>query len=352
MYSVTQRISMIKQPYGGYLPVKELKTVKIDDGKKLNDNENIHASLVGIAVDYLTRFMVGSEKEEAFKISLLGAQLLDKMLGESKYLKEAIILLDKISGLDDLSIINACKLSGFDVVVRSSIMGYKPIEDINPDNATIYNIKTMVDRSIEFWKEYGPVISEGFTFEGGYTDIISVGDGDYLTSDTLWDFKVSKYNPTSKQTLQILIYYLMGKHSIHKEFDEIKKLGLYNPRKNVIRYVSIDEIQGDTIKEVCLNVIGYKLEDLKIDELLLSENQETFIDPLNINDIVESSRKKRMRAIIQMDDESHIIKIYESVSEAAKTIGLNSKTIRDAANGKSKHAGGYCWKYADEVCEK
>lgn len=353
MYSVTQRIAMTKQPYGGYLPVRNFKTVKLDDEKKLNDNENIHASLIGIAVDYLTRFMIGTAKKEAFKISLGGAFLLDKMLGESKYLKKAIILLDKVKGLDDLSIINACKLSGFDVVVRSGIIGYKPIENINPDKSTIYNIRIMVERSKEFLGKYGPVISGGFTFEGGYTDIISKGDGDYLTADTLWDFKVSKYNPTSKQTLQILIYYLMGKHSIHKEFDHIKKLGLYNPRKNVIRYVNIDKIPLDTIKEVCLNVIGYKLKDLKIDELLLDENHEEFMDPLSINikDIVETSRKKGMRAIIQMDDECHIIKIYESVTKAAKTIGLNSKTIRDAAKGKYKHAGGYCWKYVDEVDE-
>jgi hypothetical protein len=33
---------------------------------------------------------------------------------------------------------------------------------------------------------------DGFTFEGGYTDTVSKGDGDLTTADTLWDFKVSK----------------------------------------------------------------------------------------------------------------------------------------------------------------
>lgn len=73
MYSVTKRISMVKQPYGGYLNKKQFEVTIIDDGRTLNEVENIHASLVGLAVDYLTRFMMGTPVEEAFKISLQGA---------------------------------------------------------------------------------------------------------------------------------------------------------------------------------------------------------------------------------------------------------------------------------------
>ena len=77
---------------------------------------------------------------------------------------------------------------------------------------------------------------DGFTFEGGYTDIVSSGDGDYLTEDTLWDFKVSKEEPKSKYTLQLLMYYIMGCHSIHPEFQKIEKLGIFNPRKTKFIY--------------------------------------------------------------------------------------------------------------------
>lgn len=258
MYSVTQRIAKIKQPYGGYLPVKKLKTIKLNDGKELNNNENIHVSLIGMAVDYLTRFLIGSDKKEAFQISLRGAYILGKLTDKSETLMKAVVLLDGINGLDDTSIRNACKLSGFDVVLRSGPMGYRPIEEIDPNEDTISNIRTMVERSIEFWENYGPIVLDGFTFEGGYTDIISAGDGDYLTADTLWDFKVSKNKPTSKQTLQILVYYLMGKHSVHKEFDSINKLGLYNPRKNVVYYIDVAEIPETIIEEVCTEVIGYR----------------------------------------------------------------------------------------------
>ena len=60
MVSVTQRIKQIKQPRGGYLPVKAFTVTTLDDGQVLNPEESIAASLVGTAVDYLSRFMDGT----------------------------------------------------------------------------------------------------------------------------------------------------------------------------------------------------------------------------------------------------------------------------------------------------
>ena len=97
MVSVTQRIKQIKQPRGGYLPVKTFTVTTLDDGQVLNLEESIAASLVGTAVDYLSRFMDGTAVEEAFEISLLGARA---MRMEAK----AFGLLDDIKELDDLSI--------------------------------------------------------------------------------------------------------------------------------------------------------------------------------------------------------------------------------------------------------
>lgn len=74
MYSVTKRISMIKQPRGGYINKKDFVVIQFEDGIKLNENENINAGLVGLAVDYMTRFMMGTKREVAFSISLIGAR--------------------------------------------------------------------------------------------------------------------------------------------------------------------------------------------------------------------------------------------------------------------------------------
>lgn len=55
------------------------------------------------------------------------------------------------------------------------------------------------------------------------------------------------------------------------------------------------------------------------------------------------------RSIIQMNDDGSIIKKYISIAEAVRQTGINSKSIRDAAKGVQKHAGGYCWKYEDDT---
>lgn len=254
MASVTQRIKQIKQPYGGYLKPSVFEEIRLNDGKELGE-ENIHSSLVGLAVDYLTRTEMGALPEDAFKISLMGATL----IGEYQKARK---LLDKISGVDDVSIRSACRLVGYDVVFRAGVNGFKNVDGINPDGATIENIRVMVKRAIEFFNQYGPVVKDGFTFEGGYTEIIDSGDGDFLTRDTLWDFKVSKNKINSSQTLQLLIYYIMGSHSVHSEFDGIKNLGIFNPRLNVVYLYPIGKIDVGVIKSIEEEVICYNNESM------------------------------------------------------------------------------------------
>ena len=58
-------------------------------------------------------------------------------------------------------------------------------------------------------------------------------------------------------TLQLLIYYLMGRRSIHPEFQTIENLGIFNPRQNTIYQLPISEISDEVIKEVETVVIGY-----------------------------------------------------------------------------------------------
>jgi len=75
-------------------------------------------------------------------------------------------------------------------------------------------------------------------------------------------------------------------------------------------------------------------------------------EPISTNNQQENTRivknmKKRSnsREIIQMDDDENIISQFDSISAAVKQTGINSKSIRDAANGIQKHAGGYVWRY-------
>lgn len=60
---------------------------------------------------------------------------------------------------------------------------------------------------------------------------------------------------------------------------------------------------------------------------------------------VSVPKKPRGRAILQMDDNGNIIKEFDSITAAVQEIGVSSKSIRDAANGVQKRAGGYHWMY-------
>ena len=82
MASVTGRIKEIKQPRGGYIKVSAFDTIPMDDDVILNSEENISASVIGMAVDYLTRFVMGNDIKEAFKISLLGANAAELLYGK------------------------------------------------------------------------------------------------------------------------------------------------------------------------------------------------------------------------------------------------------------------------------
>ncbi len=267
MYSVTGRARSYKQPYGGFLRPSEFETTTIDDGFSVVGDENVHAAVVGMAVDYLTRYMMGDRIEEAFAISILGYRNRINELGKDLEIKDKQnridigSLLDEITGTDDISIISACKAVTYDVWYRYGNPGNNvkgPLET-NPNEATINNIRIMVNRCIVFWKMNGPIVSAGFTFDpSGYTDIVSAGDGDYLTEDTLWDLKVLKAKPTSKHTLQILMYLLMGLHSGKREFKLITRIGIYNPRLNMAFVIPISSISEETIKTVEKDVIGYK----------------------------------------------------------------------------------------------
>ena len=97
-----------------------------------------------------------------------------------------------------------------------------------------------------------------FTFEpGGYTETVRSGDGDYLTNDTLWDLKVSKHKPTGSDTLQLLMYWIMGQHSGQDIFKNITNIGIFNPRLNMVFTYDVSKLPPNIIKEVEDEVICY-----------------------------------------------------------------------------------------------
>lgn len=143
--SVTERAKDVEQPRGGYVKRVDFEEIPLGPGEEtLHEDENVHASLIGMAVDYLTRFILTGDLEDSFKISILGAKKINKIRTANRLLKG-------ISGLDDQSIINAIKLSGFDVIYRGNIFGYVPVNQIKPTSITAENVRTMVQRTVKYF---------------------------------------------------------------------------------------------------------------------------------------------------------------------------------------------------------
>jgi len=248
MVSVTQRIGQIKQPRGGYLPISKFEVIQLDDGRTLGE-DSVSGATIGMVVDYLSRWEFTGDKEDAFHISLRGALRADRE-------KEGKKLFDGIKDMTDPSIVNACKLVGFDSYARGVFLDYDP-ESVNADKETCQNIRILVDRVREFHRRFGAATLEGFNLMGGYSKVVDRGDGDFLTEDTLWDLKVMKKDPESKHTLQLLMYYIMGKRSVHEEFKSVTKLGFFNPRLNRIHIIDASKIDPEIIKAVENDVICY-----------------------------------------------------------------------------------------------
>jgi hypothetical protein len=76
------------------------------------------------------------------------------------------------------------------------------------------------------------------------------------------------------------------------------------------------------------------------------EKEEKILQKVNIKPKIQ--KKQIGRAIIQFSKDMNLIKKYDSIANAVRESGVNSKSIRDAANGVQKHAGGYIWKYSDD----
>jgi len=97
-----------------------------------------------------------------------------------------------------------------------------------------------------------------------------------------------------------------------------------------------------------LDAINKQKEENKKEKTVEVEMQEQ----KSVENIAEIENEPQLpgmaRPMYQLNDDGEIIGEYESLSAAIRATGINSKSIRDAASGVQKHAGGYKWAYKDE----
>ncbi|MBR3058295.1 MAG: hypothetical protein IKG93_10065 [Clostridiales bacterium] len=91
----------------------------------------------------------------------------------------------------------------------------------------------------------------------GYTRVVTAGDGDILTEDTMYDMKVSKNKPTSKESLQLLMYWIMGKHSQMFIYQNTRFITLLNPKRGEVYTMDTSLIDRGVIESVERDIICY-----------------------------------------------------------------------------------------------
>lgn len=100
-------------------------------------------------------------------------------------------------------------------------------------------------------------------------------------------------------------------------------------------------------KAIQLIIKEQEIEEIKMQKLKEKELRKAQKELEKENKVSQPKQPVEGRHIYQMDDNKNILREFISISEATRETGINSKSIRDAANGIQKHAGGYVWKYKD-----
>ena len=109
MTTVTRRVKEVTQPRGGYINPRSMRAKQLDDGKPSpldHKIENLHPTLVGTAVDYLSRLANGADPHDAFAVSLMGA---NNIGGAARTAAEVAVASLTPGKIDGYAIIAACK---------------------------------------------------------------------------------------------------------------------------------------------------------------------------------------------------------------------------------------------------
>jgi hypothetical protein len=254
-----------KQPRGGYVPIRLFDEYLICEEEFLNDEENLDPGLVGTAVSLMARKLLVPKARQSESLqdlmesqitraAILGARHMEQLGCGSE--AEARELAKAVRDLSDESIVAACQLSRFESCYRAGKGAYVDAEKATPDAATIENIRVMVKRAIDALRGHGGVTGLGVSFRGAYTKKVDSGDADLTTAGTVWEIDASEDDPTSAHTLQILMYYLMGRRS-RREFLTIENIAILNPRQNTVWQLKVADLPPETIRAVERDVIGY-----------------------------------------------------------------------------------------------
>ena len=239
-----------KQPPVGFLNPKLFKVTQVYDKYPMEDIK-LNANLLVLSVVNLSLFLLNKDKELAFDNCIKGFAILDSFEVNDELRKEFINDLSRLKGLDDESIISAINLARFDIFSKTgyNLKYAKNIYRIVPKKETLINIRRLIKRNLYLLNKVGDIKECRTLFNKvTYTNIVKSGRLSFLANDdTLIQIKISKRVLNMKDTLFILIVYLLLNNEVKKD---IKHLVIINPLTYKIYKLDINDIDIDIINEV------------------------------------------------------------------------------------------------------
>lgn len=260
---------------------------------------------------------------------------------------------------------------------KSEFSLYLLVKSYFPNTEYQYRDQWLEKQSLDI---YVPELRVGFEYQGlqHYQPVgIFEGDGGFEKRQIMDELKRKK----CKENHVILIEWKYTKEISDVNLrDVLAKLDINLPKKRAYFEIFLKEVDKDNKTDMEI-IYQYDLEGNFINEYETIEEAEsdTQIGKINILRACRGFRStaggyqwKRMRyggpkdkiapvkiekssgnarIILQMTSNNEVIERYDSIAEAVRKTGINSKSIRDAANGKQHHAGGFKWQFEDKETE-
>lgn len=239
LFDMAESADTTKKTEPSYYDLAKFNSVEMSDGLKLNPKINIGNPLYYSAIENLIKYICCGDIYKAFAIPLYGVLKADdyeKSGGKKNWYnsKKAVETLlqgikeesdTKTCCLSDNAIINACKITSFDVWVKNPVVAtkVKTYENVNPDKDTVQNIYILVKRVYDFFKDMGG-------------DILMTNEGEYYAGNTLWSVNARGYVTMNKDRVQSLVRHFDGMVKT-----SISKVGIFSPIENKGYFIRIDK---------------------------------------------------------------------------------------------------------------
>lgn len=122
------------------------------------------------------------------------------------------------------------------------------LDSEDDSDETFAHINEMRARVSRWFERFGRPVRPG-TWAVNSERFHLDGHIDFVTADTIWDLKVSVTAPSSRDVLQLLLYWVAFCDDPENVY-EITHLGIYNPRMDIVWRIAVAAVPPDVIATV------------------------------------------------------------------------------------------------------